>query len=164
MIRGRVWKFGDDINTDVIMPGKYLVMRDPADVASHIMEGLDPDFGRKARPGDLIVAGKNFGCGSSRETAPGGLKAFGIGGVIAVSFARIFLRNAVNIGLPILECPEAALGIAEGSVVEVDTATGAIRDLTTGQQYRAAPFPPFMQELMALGGLVPYVRKRLGLA
>lgn len=163
MIRGRVWKFGDDINTDVIMPGKYLVMRDPADVASHIMEGLDPDFGRKARPGDLIVAGKNFGCGSSRETAPGGLKAFGIGCVIAVSFARIFLRNAVNIGLPILECPEAALGIAEGSVVEVDTATGAIRDLTTGQQYRAAPFPPFMQELMAVGGLVPYVRKRLGL-
>lgn len=163
MIRGRVWKFEDDINTDVIMPGKYLVMRDPADVASHIMEGLDPDFGRKARPGDLIVAGKNFGCGSSRETAPGGLKAFGIGCVIAVSFARIFLRNAVNIGLPILECPEAALGIAEGSVVEVDTATGAIRDLTTGQQYRAAPFPPFMQELMAVGGLVPYVRKRLGL-
>lgn len=163
MIRGRVWKFGDDINTDVIMPGKYLVMRDPADVASHIMEGLDPDFGRKARPGDLIVAGKNFGCGSSRETAPGGLKAFGIGCVIAVSFARIFLRNAVNIGLPILECPEAALGIAEGSVVEVDTATGAIRDLTTGQQYRAAPFPPFMQELMAVGGLIPYVRKRLGL-
>ncbi|MFQ5946640.1 MAG: 3-isopropylmalate dehydratase small subunit [Anaerolineae bacterium] len=163
MIRGKVWKFGDDVNTEVIMPGKYLAMRDPAQVASHVMEGLDPEFGQKAKPGDLIVAGKNFGCGSSRETAPGGLKAFGIGAIIAASFARIFLRNSVNIGLPILECPAAAQGIKEGHVVAVDIAAGRIIDETTGGTYQAAPFPPFLQELIAAGGLVPYTRKRLGL-
>lgn len=164
MIRGRAWKFGDDVNTDVIMPGKYLAVRDPSQIASHIMEGLDPDFGKKARPGDLIVAGKNFGCGSSRETAPGGLKSFGIRVVIAVSFARIFLRNAVNIGLPVVECPQAAREISEGDVVAVDTARGLITDETTGRTYKATPFPPFMQELIATGGLVRYVRTRLGLA
>jgi 3-isopropylmalate/(R)-2-methylmalate dehydratase small subunit len=164
MIRGRVWKFGDDVNTDVIMPGKYLAMRNPAEIAPYIMEGIDPEFGRKAKPGDIIVAGKNFGCGSSRETAPGGLKAFGIGAVIAPTFARIFLRNAVNIGLPVLECPAAAADIRERDVVAVDVATGQITDETTGRTYQAAPFPPFLQELIAAGGLVNYARKRLGLA
>ena len=163
MIRGRAWKFGDDVNTDVIMPGKYLAMRNPELIAPYIMEGIDPDFGRKAKPGDIIVAGKNFGCGSSRETAPGGLKAFGIGAVIAPTFARIFLRNAVNIGLPVLECPAAA-GIREGDLVAVDVASGRITDETTGAIYHAAPFPPFLQELIAAGGLVNYARKRLGLA
>jgi 3-isopropylmalate/(R)-2-methylmalate dehydratase small subunit len=164
MIRGRVWKFGDDVNTDVIMPGKYLAMRNPEQIAPYIMEGIDPDFGEKAKPGDIIVAGKNFGCGSSRETAPGGLKAFGIGAVIASTFARIFLRNAVNIGLPVLECPAAAADIREGAVVAVDIATGRIINETSGATYQAAPFPPFLRELIASGGLVPYVRRRLGVA
>ena len=163
MITGRAWKFGDDVNTDVIMPGKYLAMRDPSQIAPYIMEGIDPDFGRKARPGDIIVAGKNFGCGSSRETAPGGLKAFGIGCVIAPTFARIFLRNAINIGLPLLESAEAAREIAEGDAVQVDFAAGVITDLTTGAVFRAAPFPDFLQDMIALGGLIPYTRRRLGL-
>jgi 3-isopropylmalate/(R)-2-methylmalate dehydratase small subunit len=163
MIRGRVWTFGDDVNTDVIMPGKYLSMRDPAEIAPYIMEGIDPEFGRKARPGDLIVAGKNFGCGSSRETAPAGLKAFGIGCVIAPTFARIFLRNAINIGLPVLEAPEAARAIREGDIVSVDFGTGLISDETTGAAFRATPFPAFLQEMIALGGLIPYARRRLGL-
>ena len=163
MIRGRAWKFGDDVNTDVIMPGKYLSMRDLSEIAPYIMEGIDPDFGRKATPGDIIVAGKNFGCGSSRETAPGGLKAFGIGCVIAPTFARIFLRNAINIGLPLLESAEAAREIADGDVVRVDFAAGLITDLTTGAAFRAAPFPAFLQEMIALGGLIPYTRRRLGL-
>ncbi|HET8579142.1 MAG TPA: 3-isopropylmalate dehydratase small subunit [Methylomirabilota bacterium] len=162
-MRGRVWKFGDDVNTDVIMPGKYLSMRDPAEIAPYIMEGIDPEFGRKASPGDIIVAGKNFGCGSSRETAPGGLKAFGIGCVIAPTFARIFLRNAINIGLPVLEAPEAARAIREGDVVSVDFGAGLISDETTGAVFRAVPFPAFLQEMITLGGLIPYARRRLGL-
>jgi 3-isopropylmalate dehydratase small subunit len=164
MIRGRVWKFGDDVNTDVIMPGKYLAMRDPAQIAPYIMEGIAPDFAKKAKPGDIIVAGKNFGCGSSRETAPAGLRAFGIGAIIAPTFARIFLRNAVNIGLPVIESPAAAADIKEGHVVAVDVAAGRIINETTGKTYAAAPFPPFMQELIAAGGLVSYARRRLGFA
>ncbi len=162
-ILGRAWTFGDDVNTDVILPGKYLTIRDPVQLAPHVMEGIDPDFTKKARPGDLVVAGKNFGCGSSRETAPAALKAFGIGCVIARSFARIFLRNAVNIGLPILECEAAARAIRPGDEVEVDVSEGGICDRTSGATFQAAPFPPFMRELMAAGGLVPYTRRRLGL-
>lgn len=161
MIEGRVWTFGDDVNTDVIMPGKYLNMRNPAELAPYIMEGLDPDFARKAKPGDVLVAGKNFGCGSSRETAPAGLHAFGIGAVIAVSFARIFLRNAINIGLPVLECAEAARALADGDRVTVDVTTGAILDTATGRRWHAAPFPETLQALIREGGLVPYVRRRL---
>lgn len=162
MIRGRAWKFGDDVNTDVIMPGKYLVIRDPARIAPYVMEGLDPEFTKKAKPGDLIVAGKNFGCGSSRETAPAGLKAFGIGAVIAPTFARIFFRNAINIGLTVLECPAAAAEIREGDTVAVDPATGRITNESTGHTWQAAPFPPFLRDLIAAGGLVPYARRRLG--
>jgi 3-isopropylmalate dehydratase small subunit len=163
MIAGQAWVFGDDVNTDVILPGKYLTIRDPAKLAPYVMEGIDPDFARRARAGDVLVAGKNFGCGSSRETAPAALKAFGIGCVVAVSFARIFLRNAVNIGLPILECPPAATAIRAGDRVEVDLAAGRITTPATGSSWRAAPFPPFMQDLVAAGGLVPYTRRRLGL-
>ena len=161
MISGRVWKFGDDVNTDVIMPGKYLAMRSPEQIAPFIMEGIDPEFARKASPGDLIVGGRNFGCGSSRETAPAGLHAFGIGAVIAVSFGRIFLRNAINVGLPVLECPDAVHALAEGATVTVDVTTGAILDVRTGRTFQSAPFPPFLQELIRAGGLVPYVRRRL---
>jgi 3-isopropylmalate/(R)-2-methylmalate dehydratase small subunit len=162
-IAGRAWVFGDDVNTDVITPGKYLTVRDPQQLAPHVMEGIDPDFAKKARPGDVIVAGKNFGCGSSRETAPAAIKAFGIGCVVAVSFARIFLRNAVNIGLPVLECPAAARALRTGDDVEVDVAAGRIVDRRRGTTFDATPFPPFMRELMAAGGLVPYTRRRLGL-
>ncbi len=162
-IRGRAFTFGDDVNTDVIMPGRYLSIRDPARLAPFVMEGVDPEFTRKAKPGDLVVAGKNFGCGSSRETAPAALKAFGIGCVVAASFARIFLRNAVNIGLPVLEAPAAARAIREGDDVEVDLAAGRIVDHTTGQTFQAVPFPPFLLELIAAGGLVGYTRRRLGL-
>jgi 3-isopropylmalate/(R)-2-methylmalate dehydratase small subunit len=161
MIEGRVWTFGDDVNTDVIMPGKYLNVRNPAELAPYIMEGLDPDFARKAKPGDVLVAGKNFGCGSSRETAPAGLHAFGIGAVIAVSFARIFLRNAINIGLPVLECAAAARALADGDRVTVDVTTGAILDTATGRRWHAAPFSETLQALIREGGLVPYVRRRL---
>jgi 3-isopropylmalate/(R)-2-methylmalate dehydratase small subunit len=162
-ILGRAWVFGDDVNTDVIMPGKYLTVRDPQQLAPHVMEGIDPDFAQKARPGDVIVAGKNFGCGSSRETAPAAIKAFGIGCVVAVSFARIFLRNAVNIGLPVLECPAAARALTTGDDVEIDVAAGRIVDRRRGTTFEATPFPPFMRELMAAGGLIPYTRRRLGL-
>jgi 3-isopropylmalate/(R)-2-methylmalate dehydratase small subunit len=161
MISGRAWTFGDDVNTDAIMPGKYLAMRSPEQIAPYIMEGLDPDFAKKAAPGDVIVGGRNFGCGSSRETAPAGLHAFGIGAVVAASFARIFLRNALNIGLPVLECPEAAAAIADGDHLTLDVTTGAILDVTTGTTFQAAPFPPFLMELIRAGGLVPYVRQRL---
>jgi 3-isopropylmalate dehydratase small subunit len=160
---GRAWTFGDDVNTDAITPGKYLTIRDPAQLAPHVMEGVDPEFARKAQPGDLLVAGKNFGCGSSRETAPAALKAFGLGCVIATSFARIFLRNAVNIGLPILECPAAVQGIRDGDTIEVDVTAGRIVNRTTEVTFEATPFPPFMQELMAAGGLVAFTRRRLGL-
>jgi 3-isopropylmalate dehydratase small subunit len=163
VIAGRAWVFGDDVNTDVILPGKYLTIRDPAQLAPHVMEGIDPDFAKKARAGDVVVAGKNFGCGSSRETAPAALKAFGIGCVVAVSFARIFLRNAVNIGLPILECPPAVAGIGPGDTVEVDLAAGRIAVPATGSSWHAAPLPRFMRDLVAAGGLVPYTRRRLGL-
>jgi 3-isopropylmalate/(R)-2-methylmalate dehydratase small subunit len=162
-IAGRAWVFGDDVNTDVITPGKYLTVRDPQQLAPHVMEGIDPEFATKARPGDVIVAGKNFGCGSSRETAPAAIKAFGIGCVVAVSFARIFLRNAVNIGLPVLECPAAARALRTGDDVELDVAAGRIIDRRRGTTFDATPFPPFMRELMAAGGLIPYTRRRLGL-
>lgn len=160
-IKGKVWKFGEDINTDVIIPARYLNTSDPAELARHCMEGADPDFSKKINPGDIIVAGKNFGCGSSREHAPIALKAAGIGCVIAPSFARIFYRNAFNMGLPIFECDETAGVLREGDEVEVDADTGEIRDLTTGDVSRAQPIPPFMQELIADGGLIPHVLKSL---
>ena len=160
-IKGKVWKFGKNIDTDVIIPARYLNTSDPAELAKHCMEDADPDFSKKINPGDIIVAGKNFGCGSSREHAPIALKAAGIGCVIAPSFARIFYRNSFNMGLPIFECDETYSAIREGDEVEVDADLGEIRDLTTGDIFRAQPIPLFMQELIADGGLIPHVLKSL---
>ena len=160
-IKGKVWKFGKNIDTDVIIPARYLNTSDPAELAKHCMEDADPDFSKKIRPGDIIVAGKNFGCGSSREHAPIALKAAGIGCVIAPSFARIFYRNAFNMGLPIFECDETSGVLKQGDDVEVDADTGEIRDLTTGDVFKAQPIPPFMQELISDGGLIPHVLKSL---
>lgn len=161
LLKGRSWKFGDDIDTDAIIPARYLNTSDPDELARHLMEDADKDFPGKVRQGDIITAGKNFGCGSSREHAPIAIKAAGIQAVIAKSFARIFYRNAFNIGLPIFESPEASEGIREGATVEIDADTGIVKNLTTGEQYRAKPIPPFMQELIKAGGLIEWTKKKL---
>ncbi len=160
-IQGKAWRFGDNIDTDKIIPARYLTTSDPAELARHCMEDEDPTFAARVRPGEIIVAGKNFGCGSSREHAPLSIKAAGVVCVIAPSFARIFYRNAINIGLPILECPEAT-EIGSRQELAIDLDAGRITDVTTGREFAAEPFPPFMQELIALGGLVNYVRKKVG--
>ena len=159
-LRGKAWKFGNDVDTDLIIPARYLNTSDPAELAVHCMEDADPTFSSKVKPGDLIVAGKNFGCGSSREHAPIALKAAGVSCVIAKTFARIFYRNAFNIGLPIFEAPEAADEISEGNEIRIDAGTGAIINLTTGKTYQATPVPPFMQQIIAAGGLIYYVAER----
>jgi 3-isopropylmalate dehydratase small subunit len=159
--KGRAWKFGKNIDTDAIIPARHCNTADPQELAKHCMEDADPEFVKKMKPGDLIVADANFGCGSSREVAPIAIKAAGVSAVVAKSFARIFFRNAINIGLPILECPSAADGIAEGDEVEVDPASGAIRNLTRGETYRAEPFPDFLQRIIERGGLLAYVEERL---
>ena len=156
--KGRVFKYGDNIDTDVIIPARYLNSSDPAELAKHCMEDIDKSFIGNVKPGDIIVGRKNFGCGSSREHAPLAIKAAGVSCVIADTFARIFYRNSINIGLPIIECPEAAEAIAAGDEVEVDFDAGTIRDLTTGTTFRAQPFPPFMQKIMAAGGLMNTLR------
>ncbi len=160
-LKGRVHRFGDDINTDEILPARYLSTSDPQELARHAMEDADPEFVRKARPGDFIVAGKNFGCGSSREHAPVALKAVGLAGVIAASFARIFYRNAFNMGLAIFESPQAAAAIRDGQEISVDVDRGIITELSTGGQYPSQPIPPFMQELLADGGLMAHLKKDL---
>ncbi|MHB1042188.1 MAG: 3-isopropylmalate dehydratase small subunit [Eubacteriales bacterium] len=160
-LKGRAWKFGSDVDTDAIIPARYLNTSDPDELASHCMEDADPSFPDKVKAGDVIVAGKNFGCGSSREHAPIAIKAAGVSCVIAKTFARIFYRNAFNIGLPIFEAPAAAEEISEGHEVEVDAATGVITDITTGKTYRATPVPPFMQQIIAAGGLINYVAERV---
>ena len=160
-LKGKVHKFGDDINTDEIIPARYLNTSDPVELAKHAMEDADPEFVSQVKPGDFIVAGKNFGCGSSREHAPVALKAAGVAAVIAGSFARIFYRNAFNMGLPILESAQAAAELAGGSQISVDLSTGVITDLTTGKIYSSQPIPPFMQELLADGGLMAHLKKGL---
>jgi 3-isopropylmalate/(R)-2-methylmalate dehydratase small subunit len=160
-LHGKVHKFGDDINTDEIIPARYLNTSDPAELARHAMEDADPEFVHKLRPGDFIVAGKNFGCGSSREHAPIALKAAGLAAIIADSFARIFYRNAFNMGLPILESPEAARALAGGQEITVDLDTGEIVVLDTGKKYSSQPIPPFMQELLEDGGLMAHLKKTL---
>lgn len=160
--QGKVWKFGKDIDTDVIIPARYLNTSEPAELAKHCMEDADAQFSQKVSQGDIIVAGKNFGCGSSREHAPIAIKAAGVSCVIASSFARIFYRNALNIGLPIFESTEAAEKIQEGDLVQVDESTGIITNITKGETYQAVPFPPFMQELIKAGGLVAYVAGKAG--
>ena len=161
MIQGHVIKYGDNVNTDVIIPARHLTRSDPEHLARHCMEDLDPDFLKKRKPGDIIVAGNNFGCGSSREDAPLAIKSAEISCVIARSFARIFYRNAINIGLTILESPEAADNLKEGDRIEVDTATGSIKNLSRSETYGAAPFSSVVQEIIDDGGLVAFVRKRL---
>ncbi len=157
--KGRVWKFGKNVDTDAIIPARYLNTSDPKELAKHCMEDADPEFPSKVRPGDIIVADSNFGCGSSREHAPIALKAAGVSCVIAPSFARIFYRNAFNMGLPIFECDQAPRLINEGDEVEVDGDTGEIVNLTTGKSMKAQPIPPFMQELIKDGGLIFHIMK-----
>lgn len=154
-----VFKYGDNVDTDVIIPARYLNTSDEKELASHCMEDIDDTFVEKVKPGDVIVAEENFGCGSSREHAPIAIKASGVAAVIASSFARIFYRNAINIGLPILECPEAAKEIRSGDVIDIDFDTGTITDATTGKEYHAAPFPPFIQDIIDSGGLIAAVKK-----
>ena len=159
-VSGKTHKYGDNVDTDVIIPARYLNTPDAQELAKHCMEDIDAGFAARVRPGEIMVAGRNFGCGSSREHAPLAIKACGVACVIAATFARIFYRNALNIGLPILECPEAAAAIKAGDTVSVDFDTGVITDETTGQTFRGEPFPPFMQELIASGGLAAYRRAR----
>jgi 3-isopropylmalate/(R)-2-methylmalate dehydratase small subunit len=160
-VKGKVWKFGDDVDTDAIIPARYLNTSDPQELARHCMEDADASFVGQVQLGDIIVAGKNFGCGSSREHAPLAIKAAGVSCVIAGGFARIFYRNAFNIGLPILESAEAAQGSQPGDELEVDLDTGEIRNLTRNTTFTAQPIPPFMQELIKDGGLMGHVAKRI---
>lgn len=157
---GTVFKYGSNVDTDVIIPARYLNSSDPAELASHCMVDIDPDFVNKVKKGDIIVADKNFGCGSSREHAPISIKASGVSCVIAETFARIFYRNAINIGLPIIECPEAVKDIEDGNQVEVDFDSGMIYNRTKGTQFQGQAFPPFMQNIIAAGGLVNYINAK----
>lgn len=161
LLIGRAWVFGDDVDTDVIIPARRLVSGDAAELGRYCMEDADPEFADKISPGDIIVAGENFGCGSSREHAPLAIRGAGCSCVIAASFARIFFRNAINTGLPIFECPEAIASVREGDEIEVDPAAGVILNRRSGESYPVAPFPPFLQELVRRGGLAPYVRDEL---
>ncbi len=159
--KGKVWMFGDDVNTDLIIPGKYLELVDPEEMAEHAMEGIDPDFPRKIQKGDIVVGGTNFGCGSSREHAPLALKYAGIDAVIAESFARIYYRNSINIGLPALECPGITEAVEEGDTVEVDVTGGTVKNTRTGAELPFTPLPGFMIEILGEGGLVMYIRNHM---
>ena len=159
-LEGRIWKFGDDIDTDAIIPARYLNQTDAGELARHAMEDERPEFSKEVKKGDILLALKNFGCGSSREHAPLALKAVGISCIIAESFARIFYRNGFNQGLPLLESLEASKEIQDGDIVQVDLTTGEIFDLTQQKKFSAKPVPPFMQELIEDGGLIPHLRKK----
>lgn len=161
MLKGRVHKYGANVDTDAIIPARYLNISEPAELAKHAMEGIDPEFIKKVKPGDIIMATTNFGSGSSREHAPLAIKAAGISCVIAKSFARIFFRNAINIGLPLLECEEAVDKTEAGDMLEVDLAKGKIKNLASGLIFTAKPYPAFMSQLIAAGGLIEYTKKRL---
>lgn len=158
--KGRVFKYGDNVDTDVIIPARYLNSSDPKELAAHCMEDIDSAFVKEVKEGDIIVADKNFGCGSSREHAPIAIKAAGVSCVIAETFARIFYRNAINIGLPIIECGEAAKAIAAGDEVAVDFDSGVITDVTTGATFQGQAFPPFMQKIIDCEGLVNYINQK----
>ncbi|GFI07797.1 MAG: 3-isopropylmalate dehydratase small subunit [Lachnospiraceae bacterium] len=157
--KGNVFKYGDNVDTDVIIPARYLAIADPKELAEHCMEDIDKEFIQKVQPGDIMVANKNFGCGSSREHAPLVIKVSGISCVIAETFARIFYRNAINIGLPIIECPQAAQDIKDGDQVEVDFDSGKIRNLTTQKEYQGQAFPEFMQRIIKAEGLINYINE-----
>jgi 3-isopropylmalate/(R)-2-methylmalate dehydratase small subunit len=160
-LRGRVHKYGANVDTDVIIPARYLNLNTAEELAPHCMEDIDAEFAQRVRPGDVIVAETNFGCGSSREHAPLAIKGAGVSCIVAKSFARIFYRNAINLGLPILECAEAVDASEAGDELEVDLEAGTIRNLTKGSEFKAKPYPEFMLELMRAGGLIEYTRRRL---
>jgi 3-isopropylmalate/(R)-2-methylmalate dehydratase small subunit len=159
--RGKSWKFPDDVDTDVIIPARYLVTTDPDELAEHVMEDIDPEFAGKVEKGNIIVAGKNFGCGSSREHAPIAIKAAGVSCVVAESYARIFFRNAINIGLPVVEAPDAVRESEPGDVLEVDTEEGWVLNTRTGKSYEAKPYPEYIKDIIAAGGLMEAVAKRV---
>ena len=161
MLTGKVHKYGADVNTDVVIPARYLNIYDPVELAKHCMEDIDEDFLKRVEPGDIIMATTNFGCGSSREHAPMAIKAVGISCVIAKNFARIFFRNAINIGLPLLECEEAVDNTESGDVLEVDLSKGEIKNITKKLTFNASPYPDFMAEIISSGGLIEYTKKRL---
>jgi 3-isopropylmalate/(R)-2-methylmalate dehydratase small subunit len=161
VFEGTAHAYGRDVDTDVIIPARYLNTNDPDELASHCMQDIDEDFVKRVRPGDIIVARENFGCGSSREHAPVAIKHSGVSVVVAASFARIFYRNAINTGLPIVVCPEAAREAKSGDRLRVDLGAGTVENLTQGRSYQAEAFPPFMQELIDRGGLLPYVKSRV---
>jgi 3-isopropylmalate/(R)-2-methylmalate dehydratase small subunit len=161
MLKGKVHKYGADVNTDVIIPARYLNISEPVELAAYCMEDIDKDFLKRMEPGDIIMATTNFGCGSSREHAPLAIKAAGVSCVIAMSFARIFFRNAINIGLPLLECGEAVDSTEADDILEVELSTGTIRNLSNSMTFTAKPYPDFMSELISAGGLIEYTKKRL---
>ena len=161
MIKGRVFKYGVNVDTDVIIPARYLNLSEARELAEHCMEDIDKEFVHKVKPGDIMVADTNFGCGSSREHAPLAIKGAGVSAVVAKSFARIFFRNAINIGLPLLESAEAVDAAESGDELEIDLAQGKIKNLTRHEEFAAKPYPPFMNDLIAAGGLVEYTKKRL---
>lgn len=161
LMRGKIWKFGDDIDTDVIIPARHLVTIEPSELAKHVMEDIDPEFAGKVQPGDIIVAGKNFGCGSSREHAPMAIKGAGVAAVVAESYARIFFRNAINIGLPVIESPEAVAEAEEGDIFEIDTAEGSILNTRTGKTYQAVRYDDYIQQIIGSGGLMEAVTRRV---
>lgn len=163
-IKGRALKYGDHVNTDVIIPGAYLGLTDPKELAKHCMEGIDPDFPKKVKAGDIVVGGVNFGCGSSREHAPMALKGCGVGAVVAKSFAAIFYRNAINIGLPLIECPEAVDETDEGDVLEIDMDLGVLQNITKGRSYQISSLPESIKDILSLGGLIEYVKNMKGRA
>jgi 3-isopropylmalate/(R)-2-methylmalate dehydratase small subunit len=158
---GKAWVYGDNVDTDVIIPARYLLTSDPAELAGHALEDLDPNFASSVQPGDVVVAGVNFGCGSSREHAAIALVGAGVSAVVASSFARIFFRNAINTGLPIATCPEAVASAEQGDEIEVDVAAGKVRNLTKGEEFDAEPLPEFVLEIVRAGGLVEWVRERV---
>ncbi len=160
-LRGRVHRYGDNVDTDVIIPGRYCNLTEAKDLAAHCLEDLDPTFVNRVQPGDLLVAGENFGCGSSREVAPITIKAAGVTAVVAKSFARIFFRNSINIGLPIFECPAAAEETETGDELELEVETGVVRNRTKGKVYQAAPLPPEVRAIVDAGGLIEYVKRRV---
>ncbi|MFC1865934.1 3-isopropylmalate dehydratase small subunit [Chloroflexota bacterium] len=161
MLKGKVFKYGANVDTDAIIPARYLNVSEPLELAKHCMEDIDADFINRVKPGDIIMAGTNFGCGSSREHAPLAMKAAGVSCVIAETFARIFFRNAINIGLPLLECAEAVDNIENGQMLEVDIYSGKIINLDSGQEFSAEAYPPFMSEIIAAGGLIEYTKKKM---